>query len=85
MEDVLTTQLAALIPHALHALMVIILLVALRVNVFSAQKSLIVFHAKIIIQHNACFVKMVIMLKQLVLAVNVLKVVHYVPVHFFVR
>lgn len=79
------TQLAALIPHALHALMVIILLVALRVNVFSAQKSLIVFHAKIIIQRNACFAKMVIMLKQLALVVNVLKGVHYVPVHFFVR
>ena len=82
MENVFITKIATVIHHVPHVLMAITLLVTPQVNVFNVQQSKIVFRVKIIILNNACSAKMVTMLNQMGLAINVLKVVRYVPVFF---
>ena len=85
MDNVYMTQLAVLTLHALRALTAITFLAVLLVNVFNAPKSKVVFHVKILTQHNACSAKMATMLKPMVVAINVLKDVHYVQVPFSVH
>lgn len=87
MENVSITKIAVPIPPALHALTASIWslkIIPQVVSASNAQLSKIAYRVKVLFLHNAYFVIMVSMLKQMVLAVNVLKDATNAPAYFSV-